>query len=888
MNIHQQIKNANHYFIQNNLQKSLELYNEILLTFPHPTIYCNRGIVLYKLNNIEDSNKSFKIAIQLDPYCTMAYFFMNQINMNLGKGMLENIEEKIIDIQYYIHFTNILNETKNHLNHSISSNGNISTVNKSPVTIPDVTNNETKPVQLEIIKKESRPVSNNEYLQYVIQGNQFTNNKNYEEAKIQYERALELNPLCIQAFIGLAVYYLSKEDLEKSEEYFNRAIAIDENNPEIWKHHFQLSLKKNNTNGTLSDLTKAISFLPNETQLKEFRGNLYLKNGYYKQSFLDLYSIYPLINRDTEHSLNIYHAMGLCLYNMGYFKNAITIFSEIVQRNSDFYNAYIHLALSYRDIGDIENAFQILNTLEKKNPNLSTIYSVKSHMYYLIGNAQKSISTIDRIPIINDSSYNRRIDDLYLKAIAKQSRGELYEALDIFNEILEAEPKHYSWYQKEICLYWIHHNYIPFEQFTIDDDIYAPLKEAIARKSEFSVFEKFIEKYTQQNSVIQPESSSNISQKYQQMQNNPNYSNIIQYAENLGHSLQYHSPGFIKNKRQYRMAGLAMLESNEILHKYIQQVKTKYNIPNIYVSDAESLAELYSIQQNRIIDTIINDMKNNPNAFTWRKFMNIIVKWRQISEPNDSVWWIDQLTEESYNIGFGLQTPMYSNQLKIARYYPYYNIAFELMKHYTLKTYPLTDEMIQKIQNAKHCGQLREVINHDYFVIVPCESLVNSNKRMEGTRLTLLKKGDDKYEFMIKTPVTPQRWQQFDEELTIIWSNIIFELCQTTINNQKLAQMFFYFYYYWTCFAPISRGTAAVGFIALKGLFIQIGIELDFQLPENKQIDWEAILRSNVNDFVKYTNQWLLDSNKNKIQIIPSISTLLPTLQDRLIILNLN
>ena len=43
---------------------------------------------------------------------------------------------------------------------------------------------------------------------------------------------------------------------------------------------------------------------------------------------------------------------------------------------------------------------------------------------------------------------------------------------------------------------------------------------------------------------------------------------------------------------------------------------------------------------------------------TWREMMNVLVKWRQISEPNDSVWWIDMLTEASLKEGFGLQTPI--------------------------------------------------------------------------------------------------------------------------------------------------------------------------------------------------------------------------------------
>ena len=36
------------------------------------------------------------------------------------------------------------------------------------------------------------------------------------------------------------------------------------------------------------------------------------------------------------------------------------------------------------------------------------------------------------------------------------------------------------------------------------------------------------------------------------------------------------------------------------------------------------------------------------HEFGWRDFMDICVKWRQISEPNDPVFWIDLLAPEAF------------------------------------------------------------------------------------------------------------------------------------------------------------------------------------------------------------------------------------------------
>ena len=49
----------------------------------------------------------------------------------------------------------------------------------------------------------------------------------------------------------------------------------------------------------------------------------------------------------------------------------------------------------------------------------------------------------------------------------------------------------------------------------------------------------------------------------------------------------------------------------------------------------------------------------------YRDVFDVAVRWRQLSEPNDPVWWIDRLTPEAFREGFGLQTPMVNGQLKV-------------------------------------------------------------------------------------------------------------------------------------------------------------------------------------------------------------------------------
>ena len=98
-------------------------------------------------------------------------------------------------------------------------------------------------------------------------------------------------------------------------------------------------------------------------------------------------------------------------------------------------------------------------------------------------------------------------------------------------------------------------------------------------------------------------------------------------------------------------------------------------------------------------------------------------QWRQISEPNDPVWWVDLLTPEQFSAGFGSQTSMFSGyfyffyfyflffifhlglillsstitiitiitttgQTKVVRYSPYLQRSFDVMKTYIVEKHP--------------------------------------------------------------------------------------------------------------------------------------------------------------------------------------------------------
>ena len=108
---------------------------------------------------------------------------------------------------------------------------------------------------------------------------------------------------------------------------------------------------------------------------------------------------------------------------------------------------------------------------------------------------------------------------------------------------------------------------------------------------------------------------------------------------------------------------------------------------------------------------------------------------------------------------------------------------------------------------------------------------------MEGTRLTIVQHDPDGFEFTIRTPGTPKRWAQYDEELSAIWRQLEAKGAQLRRSHgqraaaataagadggegevrlspdelRSTADLILSVFFYWVNFGPLSRGSAACG-----------------------------------------------------------------------------
>ena len=242
--------------------------------------------------------------------------------------------------------------------------------------------------------------------------------------------------------------------------------------------------------------------------------------------------------------------------------------------------------------------------------------------------------------------------------------------------------------------------------------------------------------------------------------------------------MQLKSPGFLSNRRQHLQCGFAILEM------------------------AQTLRREWAAEETTLVS---GEFSSKPyreaHEFGWRDLMDIAVKWRQFSEPNDPVFWIDHMTTEAFNEGFGLQTPMITGQLRVPRaYYPYFPKAFEAMKGLVDQQCPLTDDLREQVYASKSGLELYSVMKRDFWVVSPCyrlstvkvdeselKVLSDQQQSLEGTRLTLTSKPPEGVEFTTRMPGLPGRYKQYDIELCHIYTLLKAEMKKPLAGREGIA-----------------------------------------------------------------------------------------------------
>lgn len=719
------------------------------------------------------------------------------------------------------------------------------------------------------------------------------NEGRYDQAVSIFDQILRENPSYPEALIGRGTAYAFQRELDAAIADFTKAIQSNPLAGEAWKRRGQARAALGEFVEAIEDLTKALEFEPNSSDILHERGIVNFKFKDYNAAVEDLSSC---VMHDKDNN-SAYTYLGLALSSIGEYKRAEEAHTKSIQLDPNFLEGLTHLAQFYQELANSEKAFESLKKLELVDARFAKTYHLRGLLHHGMGehrNAIKDLSVGLRIESSN-------IECLYLRASCHHAIGEYGDAVKDYDAVLDVELDSMdkfvlqclAFYQKEIALYTASKINSEFCWFDIDGDVDPLFKEYWCKRLHpKNVCEKVYRQPPLRDSLKKGRL------KKQDFVVTKQKTILLQTADSIGKKIQYNCPGFLPNRRQYRMAGLAAIEIAQKVSKAWRSLQLEWKFSNKNATKngkkARKKEKVSMLSQNRggtccststssESSTSYGSSEDRPVSarfmLSWQEIYSLAVKWRQISEPCDPVVWINKLSEE-FNSGFGSHTPMILGQAKVVRYFPNFQRTLNVAKNIIEETMHVNntkDELIDlseagrlqshsQIKLAETCADLYKVVGEDFWLGTTCSSTAYEGKRLEGTRITVQKMGEIGFDFAIRTPCMPSRWDEYDTEMAMAWESLCSVYCgelygSTDLNAlERVKDAILRMTYYWYNFMPLSRGSAVVGYVVLLGLFLAANMEVKASIPEGTQVDWEAILSPDPSTFVDSIKSWLYPS----------------------------
>eukprot|EP01138_Halocafeteria_seosinensis_P009414 gb/GECG01009620.1/.p1 GENE.gb/GECG01009620.1/~~gb/GECG01009620.1/.p1 ORF type:complete len:1139 (+),score=132.97 gb/GECG01009620.1/:1-3417(+) len=597
------------------------------------------------------------------------------------------------------------------------------------------------------------------------------NNEPAEAMKI-YDLVLHVSPNLVDALIGASTAKARMGEVSEALKYATTATECTPENAIAFKLKAQLLSATGRHEGAIKDMTHAIKLSINRRDTPEqyresvpdlliLRADIYNEMKKDKMALMDAVSAAKSVPR--THRAWLLVAKGLA--NLGKLAESHRLLNKLsldMPGSTEVFSEWAHCMREYGHNEQVDRIFcQILDSEPQR-----TYYRIKyADFLYFSGCCEKAMTQYKKI--YEQSSPLNEISHSYLmEATCFHSLGRLREAVKRYEEAFALNGDLPSLSHRDWAIYQAMYStssghpcfsrkylngLVKDEEMpesvadvasedSINFDALVPssVKESHARRLSKNNIGQQVEISTAYPTLNYRDPPTGVSRDVLErvrarwatislstgpvaLGNDKLYTHLRNVADSVGSFMQYESPGFLRNPRQHRQFGLAALEIAQTVRSHWLSLRGDEGLYcfNRCSSNMQSVKRLFPGEDFDNADV-------HPLCF--RDVYDIALLWRQNSEPFDPVYWIEGLTESTFNRGFGLQTPMVSGFTEVPRYFPYCGRSLAITKLLMCEQYPMEDDLKQKILSARSANEVHDIMGRDFWVITPCyrrESLKN-------------------------------------------------------------------------------------------------------------------------------------------------------------------
>ena len=222
--------------------------------------------------------------------------------------------------------------------------------------------------------------------------------KEYDNAILYFQKAIELDPKYSEAYYNLGTTYTNKGNLDKAIQCYKKAIEL---NPQISIVYNNMGVayeEKGDNEKAIKCYEKAIEIDPNYSLVYFNLGISYSEKGNIDKAIT---SYENAIELDPKYSM-AYNNLGLIYNDKGNIDKAILLFKKSIEIDPMYSMAYNDLGVVYSEKGNIDKAILLLEKAIELDPKNSTAYRNLGTVYSAKGDTEKQIEYYKRAAQLGD------------------------------------------------------------------------------------------------------------------------------------------------------------------------------------------------------------------------------------------------------------------------------------------------------------------------------------------------------------------------------------------------------------------------------------------------------------------------------------------------------
>lgn len=286
---------------------------------------------------------------------------------------------------------------------------------------------------------------NEEFQEYMIQGKALLGQEKYEEAKIQFEKALKINKKEGIVYFHLGNIEMLAGNKVRGIELYNNAIAYGFDDAQVYYSLGLMYEEEDNDNLAIRNYSKAIIKDPNRADIRIRKVRLFIKNQHYPEAIQALDEML-LSNPDVFEG---YHLKFLVLVEQQKLKEAEEVIDaamSLFPKDSGFAIDKASLFITKKEYNHaIEYLNKICDEMEVDLDAQHSIEMEKARAYAFLENMDKTIEALEKARTISLSYEIPRLDieALYLLMNCYFNNENFEKVLEYAREIKKVEDEDY-------------------------------------------------------------------------------------------------------------------------------------------------------------------------------------------------------------------------------------------------------------------------------------------------------------------------------------------------------------------------------------------------------------------------------------------------------------